>query len=192
MRSTTSSGSAAATSVIPDGSAALSGLYGARFTFAVVWAGLLALCADSINPLSAVLLVVYPVVDLAAAVVDLRTTQDPRARTGLHANAALSLLSAIGLGVAATSGTPDMLRVWGAWAITAGLAQLVVALRRRRLGGQWPLTLSGAISVLAGTGFVSMASGDDPSLTPLAGYATLGGVFFLVSTIRLRRSATQE
>ncbi|MGW5276193.1 hypothetical protein ACWEQP_27280 [Streptomyces sp. NPDC004044] len=29
---------------------------------------------------------------------------------------------------------------------------------------------------------------DDPSLTALAGYATLGGIFFLVSAFRLSRS----
>jgi uncharacterized membrane protein HdeD (DUF308 family) len=79
--------------------------------------------------------------------------------------------------------------VWGAWAVLAGVVQLVVALRRRRLGGQWAMILSGGISTVAGASFIAMASGDDPSLTSLAGYAVLGGVFFLISAIRLGRVA---
>ena len=82
---------------------------------------------------------------------------------------------------------PAVLVVWGAWAITAGIVQLVVAVPRRALGGQWPMILSGAISVLAGAGFVVRSSGSSASLTALAGYATLGGVFFLVSALRLQR-----
>ena len=42
---------------------------------------------------------------------------------------------------------------------------------------------SGSISVLAGVSFVVMASGPGASLTALAGYALLGGVFFLVSAL---------
>ena len=54
------------------------------------------------------------------------------------------------------------------------------------------MILSGGISVVAGTGFIVQAGGPKPSLTSLAGYATLGGIFFLISAIRLRRSATAE
>ena len=125
--------------------------------------------------------------DLAAAVVDHRATGGIHARSLLQANMALSGLAAVGLAVAATSGAPAVLRAWGAWAITAGAVQLVVALRRRGLGGQWPMILSGGISVLAGGGFVATA-GSDPALGGLGGYALLGGVFFLVSAIRLSRT----
>jgi len=47
--------------------------------------------------------------------------------------------------------------------------------------------VSGALSTLAGTSFVVSASAADPSLTGLAGYAALGGLFFLVSALRLGR-----
>ena len=50
------------------------------------------------------------------------------------------------------------------------------------------LILSGGLSVVAGTGFVLSASGHDPSLLGLAGYATLGGIFFLVAALRLHRT----
>ncbi len=133
---------------------------------------------------------VYPLFDVAAAVVDLRSSGATRLRAPLYANLSLSLLAAVSLAVAGSSGVPSVLRVWGAWAITAGIVQLVVAVRRRRLGGQWALVLSGGISALAGAAFLLMAAGPDASLASLAGYATLGGLFFLVSAIRLRRAAT--
>ena len=78
-----------------------------------------------------------------------------------------------------------MLLVWGLWAVTAGAVQLIVALTRRGLGGQWPMILSGGISVLAGLGFILQSGSSSASLVGLAGYATLGGIFFLVSAIRL-------
>ena len=163
-------------------------LYLARFAFAIAWAGTFALSATTISPLSGTLLVLYPVFDVFAAVVDHRSSGSSRHRALLVTNMALSLLTAVGLALAAASGIPNVLRVWGAWAITAGLVQLVVAISRRRLAGQWPLILSGGISALAGAAFVLGAAGSEPSLTGIAGYAALGGVFFLVSALRLRRA----
>ncbi|WP_101525675.1 hypothetical protein [Nocardioides houyundeii] len=167
---------------------ALRNLYAARFVFAIAWAGLLATSASELNPFTVTLLVLYPLVDLGAAVYDLRSSGATRQRVPLLVNMALSLAAAIGLGVAIDSGIPDVLRVWGAWAITAGVVQLVVAVQRRGLSGQWPMILSGGISVLAGGSFVAMASDGNASLASLAGYATLGGIFFGVSAFRLHRS----
>jgi uncharacterized membrane protein HdeD (DUF308 family) len=165
--------------------AALRRLYFVRFGFAIVWAALLFATAAKLGPVSVTLLVLYPLVDVAAAVLDVRSS---RAST-LYANIAISSLAAVGLAVATTSGIPAVLRVWGAWAVLAGLVQLVVGVRRRALGGQWAMILSGGISVLAGTTFIAQASGSGASLTSLAGYAVLGGVFFLISALRLRRTA---
>ena len=50
------------------------------------------------------------------------------------------------------------------------------------------MILSGGISVLAGAGFVA-SSRAGTSVTGIAGYAVLGGVFFLVSALRLGRAA---
>lgn len=170
---------------------ALSRLYFARFAFAVIWAGLIAVTATALSPVSIALLVLYPLVDVTAAVVDSRSAGVAAPRGALHLNVALSLLAAVALAVAVFAGTPSVLRVWGAWAITAGIVQLVVAHRRRQLGGQWPLVLSGGISTLAGASFILMAAKPEASLTSLAGYATLGGVFFLVSAIRLHRGTVK-
>jgi len=173
-------------------SSSLRNLYYVRFGFAVVWAALLALTGSELHLVSTALLVVYPLFDVAAAVVDFRSSGAVRPRGPLRLNAALSLLAAIGLAVAAANGIPSVLRVWGAWAITAGIVQLSVAVQRHRLGGQWPMILSGGISAIAGTSFILQAGGMKPSLTSLAGYATLGGIFFLISAIRLHRSGAAE
>lgn len=187
MSSSTEAGNLAAVAETAGRTAGLRTLYFVRFGFAVVWAVLVMLTASTLNPVSVALLVLYPLFDVAAAVIDFRSSAATRTRAPLYVNMGLSLLTAIGLAVAATSGIPSVLRVWGAWAITAGIVQLIVALLRYRLGGQWPMILSGGISTLAGTSFILMASGAKASVTGIAGYAILGGVFFLISAIRLRR-----
>jgi uncharacterized membrane protein HdeD (DUF308 family) len=188
-----SSTTAATRGTAADGRApALRRLYLVRFGFALVWAVLLFLTASDSSPLTAVLLVLYPVFDVAAAVVDVRSQRVGGSRTGstvgLVVNITVSTLAALGLAVALTSGIPAALRVWGAWALLAGALQLVVAVGRRRLGGQWALIISGALSMVAGTTFVVQSFAPGASLVTVAGYALLGGVFFLVSALRLGRT----
>ncbi|NUW05922.1 hypothetical protein G6W47_03135 [Streptomyces sp. CAI-21] len=184
--------SAAATASTPAAAspaAALRKLYFLRFAFAAAWAALLLTTAGTLTTLTAVLLVAYPLFGVGCAVADLRSARpEGRPVRGLYVNAALSTLTAAGLAVAATSGIPAVLRVWGAWAITAGLVQLAVGVARRGLGGQWAMIASGGISTLAGASFVAQAGGADASLGALAGYAFLGGVFFLASALRLGRT----
>lgn len=163
----------------------LRNLYYGRFGFALVWAVLLVLTAKTINPGSAILLVIYPLFDVVAAVIDYRSSGSSRPKSLLYVNMVLSLLAAIGIAVTLTSGIPGVLRIWGVWAITAGLVQLIVAITRFRLGGQTPMLLSGAISVVAGASFILTAAGPKASLTAVGGYAVLGGLFFLISAIRL-------
>ncbi len=138
--------------------------------------------------MSATLLVIYPLFDVGAAIVDARSSRASRSAPGLYVNIALSTIAAAGLVFAVASGIPAVLRVWGAWAVVAGLIQLVVALRRRELGGQWAMIASGAISTLAGVSFFLQAAAAGSSLRNLAGYALLGGIFFLVSALRLGRN----
>jgi len=166
---------------------ALRRLYLVRFAFALVWAGLVFATGAQLGAPGIALLVLYPLFDVAAAVVDVRASRATAPSYGLYVNIVISLLAAAGLGVAGASGVPAVLVVWGAWAIVAGLVQLVVAVVRRSMGGQWPMILSGGLSVAAGTSFVLGASAPDPTLTNVAGYAIVGGVFFLVSALRLRR-----
>lgn len=170
----------------PTAAPALRNLYLARFGFAVVWAGLFAATGSDLGTAAVVLLVTYPAFDVVAAIVDTRST----ARTGhpraLHANMAVSAVAAVALAVGAADDVPTTLRIWGAWAIVAGAIQLVVALSRRHEGGHWPMVVSGGLSVLVGATFIPTAAQSDPSVTGIVGYAALGGVFFLVSALRLR------
>ena len=161
-------------------------LYFVRFAFAIVWAALIFAVGSSLELPAIALLVLYPLFDLGAAVVDARSN---RGNPLLYINMALSLLAAIGLAIASASGIAAVLIVWGAWATTAGAVQLIVALRRRKLGGQWPMILSGGLSVFVGFAFIAMASAAPESVSSLGGYATLGGVFFLISALRLRSAA---
>jgi uncharacterized membrane protein HdeD (DUF308 family) len=164
-------------------------LYFVRFVFAIVWALVALTTAKHLGPLAATLFVLYPLFDVASAVIDARASRTTGAPRLLYANIAISLLAAIGLAFAAASGVPAVLRVWGAWAIVAGLIQLVVGVTRRKVGGQWPMIISGGISVLAGGVFIATASAHHPALTSAIAYVIPGAIFFLISAIRLGRPA---
>ncbi|MEU7875207.1 hypothetical protein [Dactylosporangium sp. NPDC049140] len=167
---------------------ALRRLYFVRFAFAIVWALVMIPLSKDLNPLTATLLVLYPLFDVAAAIVDARASRATGSPTLLYVNIAISLLAAVGLAVAGASGIPAVLRVWGAWAVVAGLVQLAVAIPRRKMGGQWPMIISGGLSVIAGGSFIATASADNPALTNAVGYAIPGAIFFLIAAIRLGRA----
>lgn len=169
-------------------STALRRLYLVRFVFAAAWAALLLLSGSDLTTGARLLLFLYPAFDVAAAVVDARSARADGPVKGLYVNIAVSSLAAAGIAVAGGSGVADVLRVWGAWAVVSGLVQLLVGVARRPMGGQWAMIASGGISVLAGASFIRSASQDEPALSTLAGYAVLGGIFFLVSAIRLTRT----
>ncbi|NAZ88844.1 hypothetical protein, partial [Kineococcus indalonis] len=127
-------------------------LHFARSAFALAWALVVMPMASHPGALTASLFVLYPLVDAGAAVVDARACRargaHGRTPAELHLTVATSALTAVAVAVATTSGVPAVLRVWGAWAVVAGLLQLVLAVRRRRTGGQWPQVVSGALSTL--------------------------------------------
>jgi uncharacterized membrane protein HdeD (DUF308 family) len=168
-----------------------------RGLIAVAWAAVFAATADSSTPGVAagvgVLLVLYPLIDAVASLIDART-QRGSARQLLVANAAVGAVTAVALGVAATEGVADVLVVFGVWAALSGAAQLVVALRRRaQYGRQWPMLLAGGFSVVAGVAFVIASTGSDPMLSVLAIYAATGGIDFVIQAwllVRRRRLAT--
>lgn len=159
-------------------------LYVVRVGFALVWALLLGLTASHLGVAAGVLLVIYPLVDVAAAVVDLRSSRT----RALILNIVISSLAAVGLALSVTSGIPAVLRVFGAWAIVSGIVQLTVAVRRRALGGQVAMIVSGVLSAVVGAMFIVTAGRDGAMLAGVAGYAVGGAVFFLISAIRLGRA----
>lgn len=167
-------------------------LYFVRFGFAIVWALVMFTTAKHIGPLAATLLVIYPLFDAVAVVIDARASRTTRSPTFQYANVAASVLAAVALAFADASGIPAVLRVWGVWAIVSGLMQLAVAVTRRAMGGQLPMIVSGGISALAGGSFIASASAAHPALTNAIGYAIPGAVFFLVSAIRLGRAPKEN
>jgi uncharacterized membrane protein HdeD (DUF308 family) len=163
-----------------------------RGVVAIVWAAVFAAVSDSLTTGVAVLLVLYPLIDAVASLIDAQRQQGS-ARQLLVANATVSGAAAVGLGVAATGSHEDVFAVFGAWALVAGLAQFVVALRRRaRLGKQWPMLLAGVGSILFGVMFIVAATRNDPPLEVLAIYAATGGVDFLIEAWLIARRRHQE
>lgn len=186
MTRTTSASTSPAT--VPDApTPVLTRQYAARFAFAILWAGLFVLTSSPYGAAAFALAVFYPLVDLAGVVLDARSTAtDGRSRAILVLNAVLSAAAAAALLTVGTGDVGDVLVVWGAWAIAAGAVQLAVGVQRRKLRGQVPIILSGALSVVAGTFFVASAA-EATSVGPIAGYAVVGGLFFLVSALRQRQ-----
>jgi len=165
-------------------------LYFTRFGFAVVWALLLALVATNVAPVLTALLIVYPLVDAASVLIELRASgTSSRSRVSEIVNIVVSVLAAVALGWASFVSPATVLAVWGVWAVLAGASQLVTGISRRTLGGQWPLMFSGGLSVLVGFAFLAQGLGGGTSVAGVAGYATFGGVLFLISAIRLTRAA---
>lgn len=183
MTSSTTTPTSASTSTF---GTSLRRLYFIRFAFAIVWAGVVFATATTTGPLLTALLVVYPLFDAGAVLWQLRADPDSqRSKTAEWINVVVSVIVAIALGVASTISIAAALAVWGAWAIGAGIPQLIAAIRNRRSGGQVPQMLSGGISVFAGSGFLIQGLQGAGNIAGTAGYATLGAIFFVVSAIRL-------
>ena len=168
---------------------ALRRLYLVRFGFAVVWALVLVLLAATLGPLSVALLLLYPASDLVAAVVDHRASRSTGLAPALVVNMALSLLAVVGLALAVTSGVRSCSSSGVPGRSWPGSYSSSSPSRRRALGGQLFMILSGGISVLAGVAFIVRSASPTASLTSLGGYAGLGGLFFLLSALRLQRRA---
>lgn len=174
-------------------SQALRRLYFTRAIFAVVWAALLVVASMSGGPFLTVLLVIYPLFDAGAVLWQLRAAPDAsRSAASDWVNIVVSVLVAIALGVASSFSTSAALVVWGIWAIGAGLPQLISAIRNRRTGGQVAQMLSGGISLFAGSGFLIQGLQGSQAIAGVAGYATLGAIFFFVSAIRLSSIIRKE
>jgi uncharacterized membrane protein HdeD (DUF308 family) len=161
-----------------------------RGLVAIVWAAALTAVSDSLTAdvtvAAGILVVIYPLIDVAASLIDARN-QRGSARRLLLAGAAVSAVAAA-LAVAATRSVADVLAVFGVWALLSGAAQFVVALRRRaQLGRQWPMLLAGVGSVSFGIAYVVASTGADPMLNMLAIYAAGGGIDFVVQAWLLAR-----
>lgn len=168
---------------------ALRTLYFTRAAFSIIWVLLVATVAKTNTTLAAILFIIYPAWDALATYFDTRSNPPAASKTPQYVNAVISIVTTIGVIVALQKGIPEALMVFGAWAILTGLIQLVLGLRRRKqMGGQWPMIISGGQSMLAGVAFIAMAHDPKQGISTLAGYAAFGAFYFLLSAFRLGKT----
>ncbi|WP_026631364.1 hypothetical protein [Dyadobacter alkalitolerans] len=169
---------------------ALRRLYFIRAAFSVIWAVLITLFADKSMGIATALLVIYPAWDVVGTFLDIRANRNSASATPQYVNALISIVTALAVGIALQKGVPEALMVFGAWAIFTGLIQLILGLRRRKsLGGQWPMILSGGQSVLAGISFIVLAHDPTKGIASLAGYAAFGAFYYVLAAFRLSKTA---
>lgn len=164
-------------------------LYFLRAGFSLIWVILVTTLAKTNTAVATVLFIVYPAWDIIATWFDIQANPPSANKTPQYVNAAISIITTIGVILALQKGIPEALMVFGAWAILTGLIQLILGLRRRKqLGGQWPMIISGGQSMLAGGAFIAMAHDPKQGITTLAGYAAFGAFYFLLTAFRLSKT----
>ena len=165
-------------------------LYFIRAAFSVAWVILIALFAKTSIVIAGVLLVLYPAWDAACSFADVRANHNSSSKTPQYVNAAISSITAIAAGIFLQKGVPQVLIVFGTWAIGTGLIQLLLGLRRRKIfGGQWPMIISGAQSIIGGASFIILAHDPAKGTTSLGGYAAFGAFYYLLAAFRLSKTA---
>ncbi|MEG9437320.1 DUF308 domain-containing protein [Edaphobacter sp. HDX4] len=171
----------------------LRNLYFVRTVFQLIWAAAVLSTALTHPRFAAVLLILYPVWDVACTLHDLRTSSPTAsARTSQFINTLLGSATALGIALTVFSKPAYSIAIFGVWALAAGLLQLVSGLvRRKQLGGQWAMILSGAQSTAAGAAFVFGGLRGKFHTKDLAGYAIFGAIYFLIGGILLSRKLSQ-
>lgn len=171
-------------------------LYFFRVGFSVTWVALVSALASSATPgytpgvLAGILLVCYPVSDAGATVLDLRADAAPWSRWPQQVNLVADVAAAAGILVALFTSLAAAITVFGVWAIVSGALMTVLAVRRRRvLGGQWLMIVSGAGSVFAGITFIGWTGTPGTGLAVLAQYSAGGALWYLLAGFWLLRSA---
>jgi uncharacterized membrane protein HdeD (DUF308 family) len=173
----------------------LRNLYFTRTAVQLLWAGIVLATAVSQPALAAGLLILYPLWDVACTVYDLRTSARAHAGppTAQYINVALGVLAAVGISLTVFKSPQNAVITFGAWAFAAGLAQLAVGvIRRKELGGQWAMILSGVQSAAAGVAFLLGGLKDKTHIKDLGGYAVFGGVYFLIAAILMHRKLSRS
>jgi uncharacterized membrane protein HdeD (DUF308 family) len=196
MTQTTVTSSTTTTTTTPSG---LRSLYLIRVAFSLIWVALVVTTSASLvsvdrpTVIAAVLLVGYPLWDAVATLLERRMAGTGSTDRVGTTNVALGLAAAAGMIIAVFSTIGTALLVFGIWALLAGAIQLAVAIRRRRtVGAQWPMAISGGLSVLAGASFAAMSASATSGLSTVAGYSAFGAFWFLVSAIALSIRSRHE
>jgi uncharacterized membrane protein HdeD (DUF308 family) len=179
--------------------ASLRTLYFTRAAVSAVWVTLVLVVASGVTTASAptvaavVLLAIYPLWDAIAVLLDARATRSAPSHLPQYIGIAISLAATVAVLIALGSALTAALIVFGIWASLSGAVQLFLGLRRRRpIGGQWPMIISGGLSVLAGISFILTANAPRTGLTTLAGYSAFGAFWYLVGALWLIRAGRRK
>jgi uncharacterized membrane protein YiaA len=173
---------------VPYAAQSLRNLYFTRTVVQLIWAVAMIATAVKNPPLAASLLIFYPLWDVACTLYDLKSSAGSDSAKTQYVNAALGTVTAVGIGFTGYSHPQYAVTIFGVWALVAGLLQLAVGiLRRRRLGGQWAMILSGAQSAAAGVAFALGGLSGKFHIKDLGGYAIFGAAYFLIGGILLHR-----
>ncbi|WP_369230783.1 DUF308 domain-containing protein [Streptomyces sp. R21] len=180
-------------------SSGLRSLYLIRVAFSLIWVALVVTNSTSLvstdrpTVVASVLLVVYPLWDAIATLLEHRMANAGSMDRVGTTNVALGLVTAAGMIAVAFSTIGTALLVFGLWALASGAIQLVVAIRRRRtVGAQWPMVISGGQSVVAGASIAAMSTSATSGLSTVAGYSAFGAFWFLVSVTALSIRSRRE
>ncbi|MFF1876637.1 DUF308 domain-containing protein [Leifsonia sp. NPDC058230] len=164
-----------------------------RAGFSIVWVALVFTLATSATvgagPTAAasVLLTIYPLWDVCATIFDIRVNRGTgQSLVPQYLNIVFGIAATVATIISLTVGLTPTLIVFGIWATLTGAVQLFLAIRRRRaLGGQWPMIISGGLSFLAGFSFILTSGTPSTGLATLAGYSAFGAFWYLVGAIWL-------
>lgn len=171
-------------------------LYFLRAGFSIAWVALVSALASPAAPgdtpgvLAGILLVCYPVSDAVATVFDLRANHRAQSRWLQQINLMAGIAGAAGILITLLASLAAAITVFGIWAVATGIIMAVLALRRRRVvGGQWLMIISGAGSVFAGITFIGWTGTPGAGPAVLAQYSAGGALWYLLAGLWLLRSA---
>ena len=170
----------------------LRNLYFTRTIVQIIWAVAVITTAVHNPTLGATLLILYPLWDVACTLYDLKTSAGSDSAKTQYVNAAIGTVTAIGIALTGYSHPQYAVAIFGGWALVAGLLQLAVGiLRRRRLGGQWAMILSGVQSTAAGVAFALGGLSGKVHIKDMGVYAVFGAIYFLIAGILLSRKLSK-
>ena len=171
----------------------LRSLYLTRTAFSVVWVILISVFAKTNSSIAKILFIIYPTWDVFAIYLDIKANPVQVSKRPQYVNIVIGIFTTIGVALALRKSVSAALIVFGVWAIIAGFIQLILGLRRRKeLGGQWPMIISGGQSMLAGSAFIAMAKSPAMGINSLAGYSAFGAFYFLIAAIRLSKTIKER
>ncbi|TXH84521.1 MAG: DUF308 domain-containing protein [Rhizobium sp.] len=167
--------------------------YFTRALFSMAWIAVAIFASGKPMPV-AFLLVIYPLWDALANLIDAQVNGGLRANPSQALNVVVSTITALAVIVAVNTSPYAVLAVFGAWAIFSGLLQLYTGVRRwRAYGAQWVMILSGAQSALAGGFMISRSlAAVAPTILDIVPYVAFGAFYFLLSAIWLAVAAYRK